>query len=56
MYKDVEDQGNFYKVYQPLDLNEELTAFPGEPNIPSTLVNDRSYKDNFLRQKFDQEI
>lgn len=33
-YKEVDNNGHVYKVYQPLDQNEELSAFPGEPSIP----------------------
>ena len=34
LYKEIDDNGNKYKVYEPLNMNEELVAFPGEPDIP----------------------
>jgi hypothetical protein len=34
IYKEVEENGQRYKVYEPLNDNEQLIALPGEPDIP----------------------
>ncbi len=35
LYKEIDDNGNRYRVYEPLNNNEELIAFSGEPEIPA---------------------
>ena len=35
LYKEIDDNGNRYRIYEPLNNNEELIAFPGEPDIPA---------------------
>ena len=35
LYKEIDDNGNRYRVYEPLNDNEELIAFAGEPDIPA---------------------